>query len=146
MVLIGCSDKSIYVFDIEKMTLLQKIEAAHQNSVFSIETIKKVIVSGGRDARLNAWTYPEFALQSSQEAHWYTINDLLYIDQYDALITASRDKSIRLWDAKSLQPLQTIGLQQAGHVNSVNTLLFDEKHQFLYSAGDDRSIIRYTIE
>ena len=146
IVLIGSSDNSIYVFDIEKMVLLRKMEAAHQNSVFSIESINDVIVSGGRDARLNTWTYPNFELKKSQEAHWYTINDLLYIESFDALITASRDKSIRLWDAVSLQPIQTIGLQQGGHMNSVNTLLFDKTHQYLYSAGDDRSIIRYTIE
>jgi WD40 repeat protein len=144
--LIGSSDNSIYVFDIVKMQLIEKIENAHQNSVFSIENINGVIVSGGRDARLNTWTYPAFEPKNSQEAHWYTINDLLYIESFDALITASRDKSIRLWDAGSLQPLHTLGLQQGGHMNSVNTLLFDEKNQFLYSAGDDRSIIRYTIE
>jgi WD40 repeat protein len=141
--IIGGSDNAIHVINLESFTIEKTIPQAHKNSVFSLAYTGDVLLSGGRDALLKEWTFPSLKLHSSREAHWFTINDICYIAEEELIVTASRDKSIRFWDAKSLQPLTTVGLQQGGHMNSVNTILFHKGSGLIFSAGDDRSIRAY---
>lgn len=140
--LIGTSDNQIVQVDIEQWMVRRRIDA-HSNSVFALTKTADHLLSGGRDAMLKAWTLPDLEADGELEAHWYTINDLLYLPNIDMVVSASRDKSIRLWDAATLTPLHTMGLQQGGHLNSVNTL--SHHNGYIYSAGDDRSIIVWQL-
>jgi WD40 repeat protein len=53
--------------------------------------------------------------------------------------TASRDKTLKIWDVATQEIIQRIEQTNEGHLNSVNTLLWMDDNT-LVSAGDDRSI------
>lgn len=141
--LVGTSSNEIVCIDLDKWKITARWPA-HSNSVFTLALSGNRLLSGGRDAHLKVWQAGEWQPLKSLEAHWFTINDLLVIKDQELLVTASRDKSIRLWDLETLTPLVTKGLQQGGHVNSVNTLAYHDG--VIYSAGDDRTIMAWELK
>ena len=56
--------------------------------------------------------------------------------QRDYLASGSRDKSIKIWEAKSGRCVITL----IGHDNWVNDLVFHPNGRFLISASDDKSM------
>ena len=99
-------------------------------------------MSGGRDAHLKVWSLNEdFANISKQPAHWFTINDIAFQPTGFYFATASRDKSIRIWDAHNFHIVKSIDkFKLAGHRNSVNKLMWLE-NDLIISCGDDRVVI-----
>ncbi len=146
---IGASDKCIYLLDAESLELKQKIEDAHDNSVFAVHYSpnEKLLFSGGRDAQLKVWDIEnDFKNISTQPAHWYTINTIAFHPKGHIFATGSRDKTIKIWDAKTFKLLKVLDTLRDGcHVNSVNALLWLEDGT-LVSGSDDRSLILWEIE
>jgi len=63
------------------------------------------------------------------------------------LISASRDKELRIWNRKNLSLIQVLKApRDQGHINSVNRLLWDRTNDLLYSTGDDKTIICWEID
>ncbi len=145
MLAVGSSDGNIYVLHVGSWKILESIEAAHANSVFTVAFSKDgdYLLSGGRDAHLKSWSVFEgFALVQDLAAHWYTINSIAIHPERHVFATASRDKTIRIWEMASFQLLKTLDAQKSkGHINSVNDLCWSKDGQLLISASDDRSII-----
>ena len=145
---IGDSEGHITIMDHTEMKVDRRILHAHESSVFAILSLPEGgWLSGGRDARLVAWSDQATEVQRL-EAHWYTINDMVPLTPYPFIATGSRDKTVRLWhlDDGMVTPCTTIGIQQGGSLNSVNALLWNEETNILYAAGDDRLIRRYQVE
>ena len=135
--LVGSSDGFIYIIDPIKWQVMGRF-LGHDNSVFALENSAMGLLSGGRDAMLKSWNIiPLNATEiKSINAHWYTINDILFDGEH--VFTASRDKKIRIWTPE-LEIIQSLSFAESGHVNSVNSIL--RKDDLLISAGDDRIII-----
>ncbi len=144
---IGASDNHIYILDGNTLNIIEIIKNAHANSVFAIEILDNdCIISGGRDAHLNIWNTKTNELKDSFSAHWFTINKIIHLPEFSAFATASRDKTIRIWDSASLDLLKSIDLQKGGHINSVNRLLWIPGPNYLISAGDDRTIKLFSFQ
>jgi len=141
---IGSSDNTIHQFNWETKKPMQAL-AAHENSVFTFETISENIsISGGRDAHLKVWN--KAVLIHSIPAHMYTINHIKSILNGEYFATASRDKSLKFWDASNYELIKVIdNTKQVAHKSSVNKLLWFEEAQLLISASDDRSIIVWQV-
>jgi WD40 repeat protein len=60
------------------------------------------------------------------------------------VVSASRDKTVKLWESEGEFVLRLNAEQFSGHNNSVNTLCAIEDGKFA-SAGDDRLIKVWTI-
>ncbi len=142
---VGASDNSIYLLDAATLEIKHRIEAAHASSVFSVQYAPgdTYLLSGGRDAHLNAWSLNgEPQKIHSQPAHWYTINAIQFHPDGSSFATASRDKTIKIWDASDLQLLKVLEtVRDQGHIRSVNALCWSPHRELLVSAGDDRSLI-----
>jgi WD40 repeat protein len=141
---LGSSDYSIYILDGTTLELKRKIEDAHSNSVFVVKysTDGQYIMSGGRDAQLKVWNLAnDFYNESSQPAHWFTINDIAFQPSGNYFATASRDKHIRIWDAHNFHIVKSIDkFKLAGHRNSVNALHWLHDGLFV-SCSDDRTVM-----
>jgi WD40 repeat protein len=124
---------------------------AHDPAVFSLIYLKEKneLVSGGRDAILRFWDLEKspILLKKDIPAHLFTVNHAVLFGKKDAFFaTASRDKTIKIWDSETSELKKVIDtLRNGGHIRSVNRLLV-LPDQLLLSAGDDRQIIVWKIE
>lgn len=137
----------------ELLLLNQNLELVtkHQFSgtgVTSIATINdSQILVGTRNAYLYNVNFSKynFEIQQSIPAHNYAIYSIVLYPEKNLFFTASRDKTIKMWDLRSLKVIQRIDRLTGGHKNSVNTLLLNKEENKLLSAGDDKSIIIWEL-
>ena len=104
------------------------------------ELSNDIFVSGGKDAQLVLWNAKTLESSFMFPAHRYVIYDILSLLDGQLLVTASRDKSIKIWDTKTWTLIQKIEAKQGGHRFSVNALMKQNEHSFV-SCSDDNSII-----
>jgi WD40 repeat protein len=146
---VGSSDKAIFLLDATTLELRQVLKDAHNQSVFSVcySPDDQYLLSGGRDAHLNVWALEEsYKKVFTEPAHWFTINHIVFHPQGHLFATASRDKTLKIWDAKNYELQKVLeGARDGGHFNSVNRLYWAKKNNMLVSCGDDRSIILWEI-
>ena len=90
---------------------------------------------------LNVIDKNSFKIVKSIPAHNYAIYDIVFLNGLNLLATASRDKTIKLWDANSFDFLVRISKENYdAHSHSVNSLYWVENKNMLLSAGDDQKI------
>ncbi len=145
---VGCSDKSIYIVNYEHLKV-QKCLSGHESSVFCLSyNHNGQLISGSRDAHLNLWSNDNTLPVQRIPAHNFTINSIALNPKrsYNLIATASRDKSIKIWNAENLQLLKVVHAQkQYSHQRSVNNLLWLDDN-YLISASDDKSLILWQIK
>ncbi len=145
----GYSDHHIRLFN-DDLKEINRLEG-HENSVFSLLFLKegKYLLSGSRDAHLHVWEVASGKLIERIPAHLFTINHLIEIPEYGLIASAGRDKSIKLWDSSSLELKKVVDYEKfpgLAHSHSVNRLYWDSKYSHLWSAGDDRLIIKHVLK
>lgn len=146
---LGLSDHSIQILDLENLTLVKKIENAHENSVFSLvyTPTSDFLISSSRDAHLKIWETENHELIKDIPAHLYAINSISFSPSGKYFATASMDKSIKIWETRTFKLLKVIDKgRYAGHGTSVNKLLWTDYLGQLISASDDRSISIWDIK
>ena len=138
---IGCGEGVVTVFDDDRMEKLYNNQISKIG--FSINTMMDLsdehVLCGGRDAHLRWIRKDDLSIVDGVPAHNYAIYKISFSPNKKLFATASRDKTLKIWDAESNQIVQRIEQSSDGHLNSVNTLLWMDD-QKLISAGDDRSI------
>lgn len=138
---VGYSDNTIKIFDLNTLSL-KFIIAAHTQSVFTVRYSPdgRWLHSGGRDAHLKTWAVADpYRLHQDVVAHLFAINHLTYSPNHHKMITASMDKTLKIWDAASLRLLKVLDWARfAGHRTSINRALWLPVEAGLISASDDR--------
>ncbi len=106
-----------------------------------------LLYSGGRDAHLNVWDIKNnYYPVKSLPAHNFAIYRIVDMEPYGIIATASRDKTIKLWDKETLNIMQRIAKENLdGHNFSVNALIWNAEERTLISGGDDKTIISWQI-
>ncbi len=140
-VAIACGDGTVRILELNFFNEIKTLEV-HQGGATMVahHPSKPVLLSGGKDALLkvhdisNDWK-PLLTIA----AHNFAIYDLQFDSGGKTAFTASRDKSIKVWDATTLDPLQKLDAQAGGHSHSVNSIVYTS--EMLVSGGDDRQII-----
>ncbi len=146
---VGASDGNVYLLARHQLAV-SGVLPANGPSVFcaAFSADGKQLVTGGRDACLQFFDSAGTALAHSPlAAHQSTVNSLAFSPGGEFLATTSRDKTVKLWRAEDgtytlLKVAEVV--RDAGHVNSVNCLLWlDDKT--LFTAGDDRRILEWRV-
>lgn len=144
---IGSGDHLIRIFETEHFNELYTLKA-HTDSVTSLcfHPTLPCLISGGKDAHLNVWdTSKSFDLKKSVPAHNFAIYELSFNPQGNYLASASRDKTVKLWNGENFDLIQRIDYKiHKAHNHSVNSLLWINSNHFV-SAGDDRKICYWKV-
>jgi WD40 repeat protein len=143
---VGCSDNHVYLLDLEEYRIISKL-AGPANSVFSACFLDDDrLAVGSRDAQLYVFDMKSQELVRHIKAHLYTINHIISIPEQKLFITASRDKTIRIWNSDTFDLLKSLDKEKYdGHINSVNKLLWIPSRNYLVSVSDDRAVIIWKI-
>lgn len=142
---IGAKDNRIYYYSISEKRIVGSDEE-HSLPVFSLsyDAQRNHIISGSRDAQIKVWTDK---VSRNIPAHMFAVNNLISITEKPIFVSASMDKSIKVWDANTLDLLAIGDLQRnEGHSKSVNALAYTSYENYIISAGDDRMIMVWQFE
>jgi WD40 repeat protein len=139
----GWSDGMIRVYDTNSFAEIQSF-TAHTPSVFALvyNRVGDKLISGGRDAQIRVWDTAISYIETKKiPAHLFTVNDLVMIPEYGLMASASRDKTVKIWDSENFDLLKVIDRAKLpAHSHSVNKLLWTGYENNLVSAGDDKVI------
>ena len=109
---------------------------AHNEACTSVLSFDDQVLTGGKDAYLRLWSSGGEMIKAIP-AHLFAVYRL--IDMNGSLISASRDKTIKVW-TKNLELIQRLDAESGGHSHSVNDIISISKDAFV-SCSDDRRII-----
>lgn len=144
---VGDGNGNLFVLSLPDFQVIDKRHSVHDKTVFSLLSMEsdKMLLSGGIDARLKLWK-PGFEMINELKAHWFAVNDIVSLEGTNYIATASRDKSIRIWQKQSMDLVKEISRPKfAAHSHSVNSLCWIKESQILFSAGDDGMIYGWHI-
>lgn len=148
---VGCQDGTVSVLNIGERKLTHRF-LAHKEG-FSVNTLaflpeQQVLLSGSRDAFLHVYDYAQnLSLLKAIPAHNYAIYHMVLSPDKKWFATASRDKTVKIWNIKTFEMVLRIDLQHFnGHLNSVNRLLWSSFENRLLSTGDDRTAMAWDIK
>lgn len=144
---IGLGTGSVHLYDASDYSVKHKIESFRSSINCLMYWNKKELFCGEKDAYLTTIDTDSWARIQEIPAHNWAIYAMLKIPEQNRFITASRDKTIKLWDASKMSVLQRIeGHKIKAHTHSVNCLLWNDTHQTLISSGDDGKIKRWKLQ
>ncbi|MFK7925979.1 MAG: WD40 repeat domain-containing protein [Bacteroidia bacterium] len=145
-VLISSTDGYIHLLEKKSGKVMQKWQA-HEKWIFAMHLIPDTdyLLSGGYDAHLNLWEWKgKYLPVQKVAAHNFTINDIALSPTHEMIVTASRDKTIKLWSADNLQLLKVVdAARHEGHKHSVNKIKWLKSDNSVISGSDDKRIIRW---
>jgi WD repeat-containing protein 61 len=137
----ACNDGTIRILEPHFYNEIKTIEA-HEGgtTMVAAHPTKPALISGGKDALIKTYDINnDWKTMLTLPAHNFAVYAMVFDDAGQIAFTASRDKTIKIWDAGSFDPLQRLDAKSGGHTHSVNKIIFTG--QRLVSAGDDRQII-----
>ena len=116
---------------------------AHSNGATALLELSNTLVTAGKDAHISVWDKSNFEKLKHIPAHNFVIYKLLQLNE-TLVLSASRDKSIKVWNSNSMKVLQKLERKNDGHSHSVNDLVKISKSKFA-SCSDDGKIIIWAI-
>lgn len=144
---VASSDNKVYLIDAFQWKVKGVLEGP-SNSVFCVSFVPNShsLLAGSRDAQLYFYDRRQLSLIKQIKAHLYTVNHLQPVAGDQFIASASRDKSVRIWNSTTLELIKSIDhLKNNGHTKSVNRLLWMPEQQLLLSASDDSTVLAWSI-
>jgi WD40 repeat protein len=138
---LACQDGTIRVFESSFFNEVLTIDA-HKDGATSLlyhPTNSDQLISGGKDAMLRLWDLNSSECLLEIPAHNFAIYSIQAIDNGKTLVTASRDKTVKVW-SESLEFQERLDIKVGGHKHSVNKVRPLDSNSFV-SVSDDKKII-----
>lgn len=111
------------------------------NALYVDETASRIITAG-RDAHI-VINSPDYEILKRIPAHYQAIYKLIAVG--NQFVTASLDKTMKVWNSDFSKVEQRIELKEGGHNRSVNGVVLIDQQTFA-SYGDDKKLIVWQKE
>lgn len=146
LMFLACQDEKIRVFETAGYNEILAFDAhkGGTNCLHLFPLRNNLLLSGGKDGHLRVWNWQEEKMVLEIPAHNFGIYRIIFVNEGLNFITVSRDKTIKLWDAKNCQVIQRIERKHGGHSHAVNDLYKLDEKSFV-SVGDDKRIIHWEL-
>lgn len=141
---VASQDGYIRVFETSFFNEIHRFYAHHDGANCLVLVSDDHLISGGKDAILRKWNWKKEQLIKEIPAHHYAIYDVLLMNQGNTLVSASRDKTLKIWDT-DLNFIEKLDRKSGGHFHSVNVLHPISENEMV-SAGDDKRIVFWELE
>jgi WD40 repeat protein len=145
--LYNCSGDGVMVI-LNTLDLSMQSTLVHeQGSVNAVLELKGgKLITGGWDGHLYLWEPEGTTPLQRIPAHNYAIYDFAISHCGKYIASASRDKSIKIWNAETLEFIQKIDFKShQAHRYSINCLYWDTTSGLLFSGSDDRVIMAWML-
>ncbi|KAK5111573.1 hypothetical protein LTR62_004869 [Meristemomyces frigidus] len=104
-------------------------------------TVGYRLSSGGEDGKIRVWDLHKRKSIATLDAHVSVVRSLAYSPENRLLLSASRDKTAILWDARTWQQQSTLAV-----LETVERAGFLESGRFLYTAGETARLRVWSVE
>lgn len=144
-IFVAGKDLNIYQINTQNFSL-EKQWHAHEMPIFSsvYDRINQQLITGARDAQIKFWFSNT---DNDLPAHYFAVNDLQITNDERFLVSASMDKTIKVWDLESRNLLAIADAQKnQGHTKSVNRLAISKFEDYIVSASDDKNLMVWKIK
>lgn len=141
---VACGDGVVRVLETELFNEVANCtgHAEGANSVV-FHPSRPVLLSGGKDGHLRLWdTKNSYRKVLSIAAHRSTIYQLAFDPKGERCVSVSRDKTVKVWNANTFDPMERLDAQHGGHSHSVNAACW--MNGDLFTGGDDRKLLRWS--
>lgn len=141
-VAVSSGDGKVFLFNTLDWSTNQIIDGFQSSiDVVKYNSKKNTLLIGEKDALLHEYSFTTNKLGEGIAAHYWAIYDLAFSPSTSYFATASRDKTVKIWDSEKLEVLKRFeGPKDAGHTHSVNAIMWSAFRDLIISAGDDKSI------
>lgn len=143
---VACGDGTVRVLDTMDLNERHTLQA-HERGATSMawHPHKPALLSGGKDGHLRLWRSDRgFAPLLDLKAHSGAIYAITFDAEGRQCATASRDKTVKVWDARSFDVRTRLDRAAGGHTHSANALCW--LGPTLLSGGDDRHVIAWDMD
>lgn len=136
LIILSCQDGTTRILECNFYNEIVTLKSHRMGA--NVALVKNdILYTGGKDAYLRLWDWKSEKLIKEVPAHNYAVYDI--IDMGNVLVSASFDKTVKVWEPESLDIFQRIDVKTKGHSHTVNSLSKLNADEFI-SAGDDRKI------
>jgi len=141
---VGHSDGMIRTFESEYLNEVSSLDSTGESvNALAYHSEKDLLISGGKEGVVKFWKSNNEIF--SAQCHLMTIYSIQFSPCNTYVVTASRDKSVKVWNASDWELMCKLDRKShRGHTHSVNASLWLNDSEFL-TAGDDRVIKRWRI-
>ncbi|MDZ4824334.1 MAG: WD40 repeat domain-containing protein [Flavobacteriales bacterium] len=142
---VACGDGVVRMFETEFWNEVASFNTKSGGvSALAFHPVKPIIISGDKNAHLKFFNITDGDEVLDIAAHNFGIYDVVFNSSAKLCATCSRDKTIKIWDGKSMIVLARLDAKAGGHTHSVNRLLWMDE-ETLVSVGDDRKIVVWSV-
>lgn len=120
-----------------------KYACGSNETLYSLVQSGETLITAGKDAQIRAWQkeQDDWKVKQSVPAHMNAIYALSLSHDGEFLLSASRDRSFKIWKASDLELLKVMDASKSkeAHSRSVNYAQWLDNRRFI-TAGDDGQI------
>lgn len=153
-------DKTLRLWDAHTLTALNDPLLGHEDIIWDVtfSPDDSLIVTAGHDRTLRIWETAQYRPDDrpgqfgrvgrinskTLRGHEESVMAVTFRPDGNAIISGSRDTSLRLWDAHDNQPINT--QLKGGHKNFVASVAYSPDGQYIVSGSDDATVQLWDAE
>lgn len=142
---LSCQDGKIRILETQFFNEVVAFKA-HNNGTNCAVFKNDQLITGGKDAFISIWKWRTKENLQKIPAHNFAVYDLKLLDGGNKLISASFDKTIKLWNlSDKLELIERKEPKNGGHNHTVNRLEKLDESSFL-SVSDDRQLLHWRLD